>query len=298
MNNTPGLAKLIINADDFGLTVGVNEGIIDAHEAGIVTSTTLMTNMPAAAHAVELASGHPSLGVGVHINLTSGHAACPLDDLEDLVDANGKLPSLFNLVTKAWQPESVVSIRREIRAQAKRAIDAGVKVTHMDSHKHVMILPVVLEASMSVAREFGIKAIRVPVEDKPLSKIVACSMSGAGRAKISAVRLLARRARKILKREGFDTVDWFLGVARTGDWDAPALATAILSLKPGVTEIMMHPGKVDDELRALPTRLTDSRQRELDMLCAEGIRSAVEVSGVRLITYGNLAEYRGRGDRT
>ena len=152
------MKELILNADDFGYTTGVNEGIVRAHRDGILTSATLMANGPAFDDAVARAKANPALGIGCHLVLTGGFSVAPKEEISSLADAQGRLPlSLGALVARV----SVGSVRtkeieRELRAQLEKIRRAGIELTHVDTHKHTHVHPRVMGAVGRVAREFGI----------------------------------------------------------------------------------------------------------------------------------------------
>jgi chitin disaccharide deacetylase len=280
--------RLIVNADDFGLTPGVNVGIIEAHEKGILTSATLMATAPFFQHAVDLAREHPGLGVGLHLNLASGRPVSSGSDVEALLE-HGAPPGLSRLLMKAWLPSLQKPIRMELRAQVEKALEAGVKITHFDSHKHVHVHPMILNAVISIAREFGIKCIRVPLDENRFYSGASAATDRAAKTRSIMVNLVARRAKGVLKRQGFTVTDHFFGTARTGDWDPVSMAAAIRRLQPGTTEFMVHPGRVDEELRALGTRLVDSRAAELEALLSDEVKDAVKETGARMISFEDLA---------
>ena len=133
------MRRLIVTADDFGLSPGVNAGIVEAHERGIVTATSLMVNAPAAREALHWASEHRSLAVGLHFVLTFARPVGPTEPLEELVDENGRFR---RLETGVHERASAGDVREEIRAQLARFADAvGRAPSHIDGHHHVHALP-------------------------------------------------------------------------------------------------------------------------------------------------------------
>jgi predicted glycoside hydrolase/deacetylase ChbG (UPF0249 family) len=149
------MIKLIVNADDFGLSRGVNHGIIDSHLYGIVNSTTMMMNMTGTEHAIQLAKNYPDLKVGVHLTLTCGKPL--LDEVPSLVDDNGYFRSLSSLKPSDI---SLHELEREWTAQIEKFIHSGLNPSHLDSHHHVHTLqelhPVVKELSL----KFGLPVRR------------------------------------------------------------------------------------------------------------------------------------------
>ncbi len=286
------MKQLILNADDFGLTRGVNEGIVRAHLEGILTSTTLMATSRGFDDAVARAKAAPHLGVGCHLVLVGGTAVSPPAEIPSLVDADGKLPTtLAGFVAKvssgAVRPRD---IERELGAQIEKIRRAGIDPTHLDTHKHTHAHPVVMKALGRVARDAGITRIRKPAEDLSASWK---SQSAGGRswsrlASAAAVRAVEPWFRSLAQRYHLRTPGHFLGLAMTGRLSAAALCQLIDMLPEGTTEIMLHPGVCDADLARTGSRLQKQRQLEMEALLAPEARDAVQSKGVRLISYREL----------
>ncbi len=243
---------LITNADDFGFTRDVNEGIVHAHRNGILTATTLMATGAAFEHAVELARENPELDVGVHLVLVGSG------------DFPRSVPRLMAAVALGR-----MKIYDQLVWQVRRILDAGIRPTHLDTHKHTHLLPPVLDAVARIAAELQIPWVR-----KPLHLPVPFADRW----------LLAR-----LTAKGCRTADYFAGFAMTGRFDAARLSALIRTLPDGVTEFMCHPGFCAAELQGARTRLKDSRRRELDALVSPEVRAAIEESRVTLARYRDLS---------
>ncbi|UOQ94545.1 chitin disaccharide deacetylase [Halobacillus shinanisalinarum] len=149
--------KLIINADDFGYSRGINFGIIDAHHNGVLTSTTLMTNMPGASHAYQLANETPTLGVGIHLTLTAGSPI--LKHLQTITDENGHFRNLKYYL--GFFDVDLVEVYEEWKAQIKQAIANGIQPTHLDSHHHIHSYGELTEVVIDLAKEFDLPVRRV-----------------------------------------------------------------------------------------------------------------------------------------
>lgn len=239
---------LIVNADDFGFTRDVNEGILEAHRRGILTSATLMANGGDFHHAHLLAKDFPSLDVGVHLVLVGERA---------LSRPSKCLPeSPYGLL---W--DRSLNIERELDLQMRRVLEAGIKPTHIDTHKHVHLLPKVARAVAAIAKTYGIPWVR-----RPLPR-------------------LGIFATRILERAGCRMTDHFLGFAQTGKLDTPELVELIRTLPDGLTELMVHPGYCRDSLASARTRLKQSRQTELEALTSPAVRKAIDESGVILTSH-------------
>ncbi|MBE3589878.1 MAG: carbohydrate deacetylase [Firmicutes bacterium] len=255
---------VIVNADDFGLSESVNRGVCDAHRAGVVTSATVMANMPGFLDAVRRARAMPGLGVGLHVNFTYGRPLTPPELVPTLVGYDGAFfyRDLEARAVGAWSAEEVA---RELAAQWNRARRAGLRLTHLDSHHHVQRHPVVYAAMARLAASEELPMRRTadefpadlpfphpPTTDRLISDVY---FMGDGRE-----RFLAR----------------------------------IRSIGPGVTEIMTHPGYVDDDVR-LHSAWTDQRAEEARVLADPSLAAAMSAQGLRRIHFGQLAAARREG---
>jgi chitin disaccharide deacetylase len=280
---------LIVNADDFGMTAGVNRAVVEGHQRGIVTSATAMVNMPGFDEAVLLAQENPRLGVGLHFNITQGEPVADGAKVRSLLNAHG----LFTGTSTALARRSLVGKLRteevviELRAQLEKALGAGLKLTHLDSHKHAHALPQVFEAVARVLPEYGVGAVRMMLEAPRLGgslKVVKQGAVSLGVARLCRANLAACR------RAGLTTTDAFFGIAQTGFWTKRWLANLIENLPDGVSELMCHPGYQVESAGPVPTRLTASRAEELKLLTDPEIRDLVEARGVRLVNFSFLTE--------
>lgn len=253
---------LIVNADDFGFTSDVNEGIIEAHRRGIVTSATLMATGKAFEHAVRLARQTPSLDLGAHLTLIGGYSAAQPG--RPLSSSPAGLAAL--VMTGRFDPYP------ECAAQVRKILEAGLRLTHLDTHKHSHLLPPVAEAVGRVSREFGIRWVRRPLE-APVAGWLA---------------------RRLLHRHGCRMTDHLLGFAETGRLNQARLLALAPQIPPGVSELLCHPGYCRSELRASPdTRLKQSREIELEALTSPTIRQRLQECNVRLVSYSSVEEALG-----
>lgn len=287
------MKQLILNADDFGMTRGVNEGIILAHRDGVLTSTTLMANGPEFDDAVSRAKLNPKLGVGCHLVLVGGPSVAPREKISSLADANGNLPtSLAGLVGRLSSGLiRITAIERELRAQIEKIRSAGIEPTHLDTHKHTHAHPKVMEAVGRVAKELGIMRIRKPMENLRDSW-QSTRHETAGRTKeliaAAAARAVTPWFQAIARKYGLLSPDYFLGLAMTGGLGPAALRRMVDTLSDGSTEIMFHPGICDTDLARSGSRLLEQRETELQGLLDPGVRSALMERDIRLISYREL----------
>ena len=261
--------RLIVNADDFGFTRDVNEGIVEAHRNGILTATTLMGNGDAFEHAAERARATPSLDVGCHLVLVQG---------ESLVEPGRLLPTGLRELIVALARRRIDPYE-EMAAQVRRIARAGIRPSHLDTHRHTHLLPPVLNAVVRIAHEFRIPWVRRPFDFvvDPTAPLWA-----------SAVAVGLRATGSVLARElgpPLRSTDHFAGFQITGTLDKTTLAATLERLPEGLTELMCHPGRLGDELRAAETRLKASREIELAALTSPEVRAVIERRGIALTNY-------------
>lgn len=297
------MKQLIVNADDFGMTEGVNRAILEAHRNGIVTSTSLLANGAAIAWAVEMARQTPSLGVGVHLNLTEGQPVSGAQAVPGLTSPGGKfVAGPGRLVARMMQRRVTPDeIEREFRAQIEKVLEAGITPTHLDGHQHVHMWPPVFAITARLAGEYGIRGVRCSRERRTgVTGILG--RNGTSRSKIVrqwgggvALAILAVGARSRLARQGVSTPDYFYGVSATGFLDRAAVEAVLRDLPEGSSELMCHPGYADAALEAVPTRLQREREREFAALTGPEVRNLVREEGIQLITYRELSPGKQAG---
>lgn len=258
-----------------------------AHSDGVLTSATIMTNMPAAEEAVKIAEEMPTLGVGVHLNLTEGPPISKEECISCLLNADGLFAgSLVKLSLLSLAGHKVrEAIRTELAAQIQWVIDHGLKPTHLDSHKHIHAFPALFSIICQLARRFGIRAVRWLFEPKELSRIPWPLTGEDGRVRAQKVRFMARINR--LQNRDFLKNDALLGIAHTGRIDANFFKAVALYNSAKTAEVMTHPGYIDG-LDPEKTRLIHQRKVELEALCSEKTRQYFEDAGIELVNYGQL----------
>jgi hopanoid biosynthesis associated protein HpnK len=291
------MRRLIVNGDDFGYTRGVNAGILRAHREGILTSTTLMASGDSFEDAVRLAGENPRLGVGCHLVLVGGRAVAPPETIPTLAASDGRLPdSLGTLVSRlALGRVRQQDLETELRAQIERIRSAGIRPSHVDTHKHTHLYPRVMQAVARVAAEFGIGAVRKPYEN--LRTLFGRGASDGGHrgqlarsVTAAAARMGGGQFRRLTDTGGLRTPDHFCGIRWTGSLAAGDVLKLLERLPEGTTELMCHPGIHDVELERAATRLKRERQNELEALTDAEVVRAVERYGIQLISYRELAE--------
>lgn len=274
---------LVVNADDFGISRGVNRGIVEAHRGGLVTSASLMTNLPSAEDAVTRAAVCPDLGLGLHLTLTAGRPLTPPERVASLVDGSGDFLVLGTLLARLTAGEILVTeIERELRAQIEWLLRRGIEPGHIDSHHHVHIHPRVAPIVIRLAREYGVRWVRGPAEGLPSARLLAARPKDA--ARVLVISVLGTVLRWRLRWAGLRTADHFRGIALGTGFRERDLLPVIRSLPPGLTELMTHPGHPDQELAKL-TVFTEGRDRELVALTSRAARALTTRRGITLATF-------------
>jgi chitin disaccharide deacetylase len=267
------LKRLIVSADDFGLSDAVNEGIEQAHRHGILGAASLMVAGDAAADAVRRARALPGLRVGLHLVVIEGPAVLSPDPFPSDQLGLG-LRYAFSAATRR-------RLEAEIRAQFKAFAETGLQLDHADAHKHMHLHPVVGAMMLRIGREFGLRAVRVPHEPAgPLRR--AGTETGLGAAALRAwTRLLRAQAR----RAGMAVNDHVFGLAWTGQMTSDRLLRLAPHLPDGVSELYFHPAAGRDAtLDALMP--TYRHEAELAALCDPELRAAL--GKYDRIGYGDL----------
>jgi chitin disaccharide deacetylase len=277
--------RLIINADDFGLTAGVNRAIAELHAAGVLTSTTLMARAGATSEAIDIALSTPSLGVGCHVVLVDGEPVLPPREIPTLVDQKtGCFPArLTTFLARLFTGRiSAEEIEAEAAAQIRSLRAKGLQLTHVDTHKHTHMFPAVLRPVLRAARTADIHAVRNPFE--PAWAVRATAGAGWARCmEVSLLRNLEAHCRRIIAREGSATTSGTIAVVGTGVLDAAAVRSLLSVTPDGTWELVTHPGYNDSDLAKVRTRLRASREIERQALGA--IR---EFPQIELISYASL----------
>jgi len=283
--------RLIVNADDFGLTLGVNRAIAEAHQHGIVTSATLMANALAFDDAVLLAKSSTRWSIGCHAVLVDGEPLIDPGRLSSLVSRNSRrfrdgFSGFALRALSGWlDPDQVEA---EATAQIRKLQSHNIEVSHFDSHKHTHMFPAALAGMLRAARTCGVGAVRNPFEVVAANFVRAQEGLWKRYAQVRTLRGLAGHFRKAVAKAGLRTPDGTLGIVATGSLDAQLFRAIAEHMPEGTWEFVCHPGYLDDDLRSISTRLRESRVRELAVLTAPESREALASRGVELICYRDL----------
>jgi chitin disaccharide deacetylase len=288
--------RLIVNADDFGYTAGVNRAIVEAHTRGIVTSSTLMANGRAFEDAIVSAKSVPRLSVGCHVVLIDGEPVLDAEQISSITSTSSGR-ARFREGLKSFAAHALTGrldsgeIESEASAQIRKLQAAGVHVSHVDTHKHTHLFPSVLRPLLRAARACGVRAVRNPFGPrKPLRSTELLRRPGLWTryAEVRVLRVLAARFRDAANRAGLITPDGTLGIVVTGALDEKLFRAIATIIPEGTWEFVCHPGYNDDDLKFANTRLRESRETELRVLTMPEVRTILLDQGISLISYHQL----------
>ncbi len=278
-------ARLILNADDFGLTAGINRAIAELHQAGVLTSATLMANGPAFHDAVRIALAHPSLGVGCHIVLTDGVPVSPPEAIPTLLGADGRTfrPKLTRFIRDLLLGRIRESeIQSEALAQVRKIQRSGIRITHLDTHKHTHVFPSVTRALLRVMHATHVAALRNPFEPAHTRTYARLQR----RLQISLLNSFQASFHRIIPPAL--TTNGTFGISATGNLNAEELRALLRHIPAqGTFELLCHPGYHDQDLDAIPTRLREHREIERQALLREVPAILLHPQSPQLIHYGD-----------
>ena len=278
--------RLVVNADDFGMTAAVSRGIIEAHRTGIVTSTSLLGNCDDLPAAAALLAQAPGLGVGVHLSLIDGRPVSEPATVRSLVDEAGDFPTRAVDFLARWARGRIVvsELEREIDAQIARTRAAGIALDHLDTHHHIGFLPAVGRALEGAARRHGIVGVRTLIE-KPTLSWIAEPRRGLEAGILAGLGWMTRRQMGTLRH---GPRSW--GFVESGQLDDVRILEIIGRLEPGVHELICHPGEADDVGSTVDggSRYHHHRAQELAALTSPRIRGTLERRGITLCRWSDL----------
>jgi hopanoid biosynthesis associated protein HpnK len=278
--------RLIVHGDDFGLSERVNEGILQSHQGGILTSASIMANGAAFEHAVGICQGVSTLDAGIHLTLVEENPVLKANLVPSLVDATGRLHRHATTFTRRYFAGKIrlQEVQCELEAQIQKVISQGVTVSHLDSHQHLHMLPQVLDITIKLARKYGIKAIRLPRET-----IRLYMLGGEGAVARVWQLLILNTFCRFGKNTSSVRTDHFVGFFFSGNLHKKNLHKVFESLPTtGTCELMCHPGLADSSTRYAHWRYHWAI--ELTALTDPEIAEFLRQRGVRLISYRELAQ--------
>jgi len=280
------MVGLIVHADDFGLSYAVNEGILRAHREGILTSTSLTACGAAFDEAMELARLTQSLDVGVHLTLVEEKPVLEPSRIPTLVDADGRLHQHAIVFFKKYLFGQIrlSEVRDELDAQMKKICDKGLRISHLDSHQHLHILPDIIRITAELGKAYGVPVIRLPRERLPLS-IQIENRSLSRLAQMRVLNFFSLLGKGVIERRA----DYFFGFLFGGELNKKNLRTILEALPAsGVCELMCHPGLHDPNTAYAHWRYR--WQDELDALIDNEIMDFIRERDIRLISFRDLPD--------
>ncbi len=267
--------KIIFNADDFGLTEGINNGIIYAYQRGIVTRASIMASGSAFEHAVSLAKQNPGFPIGIHLTLIAENPVSPSNMIKSLTNREGRLFKNYRIFLMKWllKQISLEEVRIEIESQIKKMLNAGLAINHIDSHQHLHMLPEIFEVVIGIAEKFKINKIRLAKKED----------LRIGSMKELALTVMQKMSRKKLNSREMILTDNLWGINRNGAIKEEDLLIFLQKIKPGITEIICHPGYVDKEYICKYSDWGYLPEQELKALTSERVQRKLRLNNVKLI---------------
>lgn len=281
------LKQAIVNADDFGLTTEINQGIIRAFEEGIVTSTSLSANGDAFREAVAFIKTTPSLDVGIHLTVVEERPVLPPQTIPSLVDNTGRFRKKAQVFFADYLKGkiSMQEVKREFHAQVKKILDHGISITHIDSHQHIHILPKIAVITIELAEEYGIKFIRFPKEDMEFRKILSARKIKR-LVQQMAVNFFCSYSRNRLKNY---SLDHFFGFYDGGRLDKEKLIQIFRKMSRGNSELMCHPGLGMNANTPTGYEHWDyAWGEELNSLMDEELKEVISQENIQLVNFTRL----------
>ncbi|MGC1678719.1 MAG: hopanoid biosynthesis-associated protein HpnK [Candidatus Binataceae bacterium] len=281
------MKQLIVNGDDFGLSAEVNAGIVKAHRAGILTSTSLMVAEEASAAAALLARENPGLDVGLHVVVCRGRSVLAPEKLGGVVDAAGRFPENPEWAGMRWffDRKTRAGLAAEIRAQVEKHLELVGRLDHIDGHLNFHVHPVIADIVVELASEYKVGSIRLPREK--VFSTLRLRRDHALRKLFEAVifRSLSRRTRRLIRERGIKSTDWLYGLHQSGHLSEDYILRVIERLRDGPTELYFHPAA---DIGGTPPAA--AAQLEVEILTSPKVRAALDAHSVRLTTFRELAQ--------
>ena len=269
--------RLIVNADDFGLSASVNHAVISAHRDGILTTASLMVNEPGLDEAVKLARENPRLGIGLHLTLLMGHSALPQEKIRGLVNSRNEFSnSPVGAGMRYFFKRSLrEQLRAEIHAQFEKFHATGLLLDHVNGHLHLHLHPVIFKILLDDAENLGIKRMRWTRDCLTRSRRMA---SGNWFYRVSHAAIyawLSRRAREPLRQRGIKHAQITFGLLQDSHVDEEYVLKLLPELPPGDSELYSHPS-------------LDEFKHEFDALVSPRVKEQINKLGIELIRYQDL----------
>ena len=278
------MKKLIVTADDFGLTHSINEGILMAAREGIVTNINLIPTGEAANEAIEVIKYDKIPEIGVHLALTETRPVTSIRLVTSLVDETGSFPTtrikfLKKLLSGRIDMEQV---RAELKSQMDKAAHSGARITNLSSHEHLHMMPEIFKVIIDLAKEYNVRYLRVLKKE---AIILPFSLKKIFRSAV--VGYFHPTMEKLLKKSGLTAADNFLGFLDSGAIGEGVLLRMLADIKEGVTELVVHPGFLDPVVLHRH-KFHINCEDELYALTSPRVKRVIAANGIKLCRYGDL----------
>ncbi len=269
--------RLIVNADDFGLSSSVNAAVIQAHRNGILTTASLMVNEPGCAEAVRLAQENPRLGTGLHLTLLMGHSALAPAAIPGLVNARGEFSNspVGVGMNYFFKGKLRSQLRAEIHAQFEKFHATGLKLDHVNGHLHLHLHPVIFSILMEDAGKLGIRHLRLTRDCLARSRRMAAGRWFYRVSHAGIYEWLSNRARRPLEQRGIRHAQITFGLLQDSQVDEDYILKLLPELPAGDSELYSHPS-------------LDKFKHEYEALVSPRVKALVAVQGIQLIRYQDL----------
>ena len=281
------MKRVIVNADDFGLSPEVNAGVIRAHRDGILGSASLMVAEPAAKAAAELARQNPALDVGLHAVVCRGRSILDAAHLRGAVDASGRF--LENPVRAGMRYFFDRSMRTkmtdELRAQVERHLELVGYLNHIDGHLNFHVHPLFAAILIDLAVEYKVPCIRLPRESVITTLRLRRNNVPSKLTEAVIFRILSRRMRRMMTERGLRSTDALFGLHQSGHLDEDYIVGVIDQLREGTTELYFHPAA---DVGGIPP--SPAAQLEVEILTSPRMRDAIDRNHIELITFADLSK--------
>lgn len=280
--------RLILQADDFGASKAVNRAVLEGYRRGVLTSCSVMASGEAFEDAMRIAKELPGLGVGLHLVTVQGRSVLPHRAIPTLVDPSGRFADdptwagfRYFFCRKARE-----ELRRELSAQFETVLAFGIPVSHIDSHLHLHVHPVIFDLAVELGTHYGVRRMRVPEDDPTLARRFCGGLPFGRTLEATIFRLLTRRMRARLRTEGFCCTDRVYGHLLTGRMSEAYLLFLLDRLQAPTSEIYLHPALHDDRLPL--TAAQRQCRRELDALLNPRVAERLKATDIECVRYSDL----------
>jgi hopanoid biosynthesis associated protein HpnK len=273
----PAGRRLVVNADDFGLSHSVNEAVIRAHREGILTTASLMVNEAGFDEAVKLAKENPKLGIGLHLTLLHGHSALPPDKIPGLVNANGEFSnSPVGVGMKYFFDGGLLEpLRAEIHVQFDKFRSTGLVLDHVNGHLHLHLHPVIFKILMDDSEKLGIRHLRFTRDCLARSRSMSKGYLFYRVSHAAIFEWLSSRARETLRQKNIKHTQITFGLLQDGRVNEDYVLKLLPELPPGDSELYSHPS-------------LNKFKHEFDALISPRVREQIQKLDIKLICYQDL----------